>query len=254
MVLSRLVCARAGRIGDRGLLVSLPRVQGPAGRPRSQSPGLGRQGHRAARPAPRARGPPSRGRAGEKLRAADRALLAAAACQLPRSSRGARLVSPRTLLRWHRALVRRSGGSRPADEDARPCRPTYGSWCWGWHGRIRAGGIGESAASSPNSACGCRHRPSGGCSPAPDWDRLYGGQVRAGASSCAPRRRASSPAPPRRPHRERRERAVSCRNLNGAQHNPTRAVTPQRAAGCNAALWRGRCARASPATSATRCR
>jgi transposase InsO family protein len=42
-----------------------------------------------------------------KLRAADRALLAAATRHLPRSSRGARLVTPRTLLRWHRALVRR---------------------------------------------------------------------------------------------------------------------------------------------------
>jgi hypothetical protein len=30
----RPVCARAGRIADRGLLVSLPRVQGPAGRTR----------------------------------------------------------------------------------------------------------------------------------------------------------------------------------------------------------------------------
>jgi putative transposase len=41
------------------------------------------------------------------LRAADRALLAAAACHLPHPSRGARLVTPRTLLRWHRVLVRR---------------------------------------------------------------------------------------------------------------------------------------------------
>jgi hypothetical protein len=42
-----------------------------------------------------------------KLRPADRALLAAAAFQLPRPLRDARLVTPRTLLRWHRALVRR---------------------------------------------------------------------------------------------------------------------------------------------------
>jgi putative transposase len=42
-----------------------------------------------------------------KLRLADRALLAAAACHLPRSSRGVLLVTPRTLLRWHKALVRR---------------------------------------------------------------------------------------------------------------------------------------------------
>ena len=41
------------------------------------------------------------------LRTVDRALLAAAACHLPRSSRGLLLVTPRTLLRWHQALVRR---------------------------------------------------------------------------------------------------------------------------------------------------
>jgi transposase len=37
---------------------------------------------------------------------ADRALIAAAACHLPRSSRLSLLVTPRTLLRWHEALVR----------------------------------------------------------------------------------------------------------------------------------------------------
>src|SRR5204862_2488734 len=42
-----------------------------------------------------------------ELRTVDRALLAAAACHLPRSSRGVVLVTPRTLLRWHQALVRR---------------------------------------------------------------------------------------------------------------------------------------------------
>jgi putative transposase len=40
-----------------------------------------------------------------KLRPADRALLAAAACHLPRPARSARLVTPRTLLRWHRACA-----------------------------------------------------------------------------------------------------------------------------------------------------
>jgi putative transposase len=42
-----------------------------------------------------------------RLRPADRALLAAAAFHLPRALREARLVTPRTLFRWHRALVRR---------------------------------------------------------------------------------------------------------------------------------------------------
>jgi putative transposase len=48
-----------------------------------------------------------------KLGPADRALLAAAACHLPRPLRGARLVTPRTLLRWHRALVRRKWRQPP---------------------------------------------------------------------------------------------------------------------------------------------
>jgi putative transposase len=42
-----------------------------------------------------------------KLGMADRALLAAAAVHLPRPQRSLLLVTPRTLLRWHRALVRR---------------------------------------------------------------------------------------------------------------------------------------------------
>ena len=53
-----------------------------------------------------------------KLRAADRALLAAAACHLPSSSSTALLVTPRTLLRWHRALVRRKWRQPP--RSARP--------------------------------------------------------------------------------------------------------------------------------------
>lgn len=54
-----------------------------------------------------------------KLRPADRALLAAAARHLPRSSRGVLLVTPRTLLRWHQALVRRKW-RQPAGRSGRP--------------------------------------------------------------------------------------------------------------------------------------
>jgi transposase InsO family protein len=54
-----------------------------------------------------------------KLRPADRALLAAAAVQLPRPLRDARLVTPRTLLRWHRALVRRKW-RQPSGRRGRP--------------------------------------------------------------------------------------------------------------------------------------
>ncbi len=58
-----------------------------------------------------------------KLGPADRALLAAAACHLPRSSRGVLLVTPRTLQRWHRALVRRKW-RQPAGRRGRPPLPT----------------------------------------------------------------------------------------------------------------------------------
>src|SRR5512132_3538932 len=95
-----------------------------------------------------------------KLRAADRALLAAAACHLPRPLRGARLVTPRTLLRWHRALVRRKwrqppgprGRPRmPADVRAVVLRLARENPRWG---------TGGSAVSWPDSASGYRPRRS----------------------------------------------------------------------------------------------
>ncbi|MGH3005817.1 MAG: helix-turn-helix domain-containing protein [Gaiellaceae bacterium] len=53
------------------------------------------------------------------LKPADRAFLAAAACHLPRSAKPLLLVTPPTLLRWHRALVRRKW----RQDDCRPGRP-----------------------------------------------------------------------------------------------------------------------------------
>src|SRR5437870_12495071 len=57
-----------------------------------------------------------------KLGMADRALLAAAAVHLPRPPRAVLLVTPRTLLRWHRALVRRKW-SQPSERRGRPKLP-----------------------------------------------------------------------------------------------------------------------------------
>jgi putative transposase len=54
-----------------------------------------------------------------KLRASDRALLAAAGRLLPPGRRHGLLVTPQTLLRWHRELVRR----RWTYPHARPGRP-----------------------------------------------------------------------------------------------------------------------------------
>src|SRR3954452_6340523 len=54
-----------------------------------------------------------------KLRPVDRALLAAAVPYLPRASRRVLLVTPRTVLRWHQALVRRKW-RQPACRPGRP--------------------------------------------------------------------------------------------------------------------------------------
>src|SRR4051812_17687422 len=54
-----------------------------------------------------------------KLGIVDRALLAAAGCHLPRSSRGVLLVTPRTLLRWHQTLARRKW-RQPPGQRGRP--------------------------------------------------------------------------------------------------------------------------------------
>jgi putative transposase len=80
-----------------------------------------------------------------KLRMVDRALLAAAACHLPRSSRGVLLVTPRTLLRRHQKLVRRKWQQAPGQR-GRPSLPAElrelvarlarENPCWG-HRRIR---------------------------------------------------------------------------------------------------------------------
>jgi putative transposase len=58
-----------------------------------------------------------------KLGMADRALLAAAAVHLPRPQRGLLLVTPRTPLRWHRALVRRKWRQPPGRVGRPPLSP-----------------------------------------------------------------------------------------------------------------------------------
>jgi putative transposase len=111
-----------------------------------------------------------------KLRAADRAVLAAAACHLPRASRGARLVTRGRCCGGIALSCGGSGGSRPARADARPCRASCGPLCCDLRARIRAGATGGSPASWRSSACGYRRRRSVGCSPAAGLDPLRAGQ------------------------------------------------------------------------------
>jgi hypothetical protein len=125
-----------------------------------------------------------------RVRPADRALLAAAAFHLPRPVREARLVTPRTLFRWHRALVRRKW-RQAAGRRVRPPLSVEVRELVLRLAKIRAGATGGSVASWPSSACGCRRPASAGCWRKRGWSRHRGAAARAGASSCGRRRRAS---------------------------------------------------------------
>jgi hypothetical protein len=74
-----------------------------------------------------------------RLRASDRALLAAAGRLLPPARRQGLLVTPQTLLRWHRELVRRRWTSPQRGQGARRSTPERASaWC-AWRARTALG-------------------------------------------------------------------------------------------------------------------
>jgi putative transposase len=69
---------------------------------------------------------------------ADRAVLAALARLLPAALRGSRLVTPGTLLAWHRRLITRSGPTRTG-RVVRGLARRSATWCCGWRGRTPRG-------------------------------------------------------------------------------------------------------------------
>jgi hypothetical protein len=119
-----------------------------------------------------------------KLELADRAPLAAAAVHLPRPQRTVLLVTPRTLVRWHRALVRRK--LAPASWPGWPA-----AFVGGDPGAGTAPGAGEPRLGSPRgSAASCaslasRSRPpaSGVFSITQGLSRRRGAPARTGPSS-----------------------------------------------------------------------
>jgi putative transposase len=84
---------------------------------------------------------------------ADRALIALLFAVIPNARRhGLRLlVTPDTIVRWHRDVVRRPGppGPSAARPAGRPLTGTSGQWCSGWPARTPDGDTAGSTASWP---------------------------------------------------------------------------------------------------------
>ena len=82
----------------------------------------------------------------------DRAVIAALTRLLPARRRRGLLVTPATILRWHRQLVPRrwtTRDDRPADP---PSPPASAPWSCAWPRENPPGGIAASTANSPDSA------------------------------------------------------------------------------------------------------
>ena len=87
-----------------------------------------------------------------QLRTVDRVLLAAASRAIPRDRWAAFLVTPATLLRWHRELVRRKWTYRRTGRPGRPpIDPRFARSSCALLARTRAGAACGSGASSASS-------------------------------------------------------------------------------------------------------
>jgi hypothetical protein len=120
---------------------------------------------------------------------ADRAVLAALARALPAARRRGRLVTPGTLLAWHRHLITRKWtypgrpGRPPTDQEIRDLvlRLAGENPAWGYrrvHGELTRLGHHVSPATVRRILRARQHRP------------LRAGWITPGVPSCAPRRRA----------------------------------------------------------------
>jgi putative transposase len=110
-----------------------------------------------------------------KLEASDRALLAAAARHLPRSSVACFLFRHGRCCAGIKRSYGGSGDSLLPGADGHRCQPRCGNWWCGSRARTLAGAIAGSAASWPSSASTSLRRASGGCSLERGWSRRRGG-------------------------------------------------------------------------------
>ena len=129
------------------------------------------------------------------LRRGDRILLAAASRLLPRNLWRSFPVSPQTVLRWHRELVRCKWTTGTGDD--RVDRESHGRWRFSfcdWQERTRAGATYASRASSRSSGFQSQPVPSAHCFVAMVSHRPRAGRGHPGRSSYASKPPASWPA------------------------------------------------------------
>jgi hypothetical protein len=113
---------------------------------------------------------------------ADRAVLAALTRVLPSWLRSHRIVTPGTLLAWHRRVVKRHW-TYPATTGRPPFPPRFAIWSYGWREKTLAGVTGASKANSPDSGTRSVKARSAGSWPRPGWALRPAGPPRPGGSS-----------------------------------------------------------------------
>lgn len=125
---------------------------------------------------------------------ADRGVIATLV-RLPRPRRIGLLVTPATVLRWHRRLVARRWTAISIRRlTNHPSPPAYARLCHAWPPRTPSGDTAASTENSPTSATRAAYPPSGRSSPRRESSRRRDGPGLPGRSSYVPRRTASWPA------------------------------------------------------------
>ncbi|HEX2290420.1 MAG TPA: hypothetical protein VHH53_09565 [Pseudonocardiaceae bacterium] len=97
-----------------------------------------------------------------RLSWADRAVFAALTRLLSQAGRLHRIVTPGTILRWHRDLATQRGTQpHAAAPMAAPRYLSCANWCCSWRRKTGPGVLGESRANSPDSVTSLRPAPCG---------------------------------------------------------------------------------------------